>query len=93
MAQRQIEPHARASVFEATALSFQAGAELLAAAIDRIAAGDIGTAQNGAGSYQSWPTAAETAALRARGGSLLRLIDFARLLRTRLPRRHRADTS
>jgi hypothetical protein len=52
----------------------------LAAAIERLAAGETGQAQTGAGSYQSWPTRRENAALRARGGALARVMDFVRLL-------------
>jgi methionyl-tRNA formyltransferase len=87
VAQRLVEPCPGASVFESTAVCFREGTELLAAAIDRIVAGDGGQPQRGAGNYQSWPTAAENAALRARGAALLRCADFVRLLRTRLPRR------
>jgi methionyl-tRNA formyltransferase len=86
LAQRTVVPRPGASVFEATALCFREGAELLAAAIDRVAAGDSGVPQSGAGSYQSWPTSAEVSALRARGSALARLIDFGRLLGGRLPR-------
>ncbi len=80
LAQRIVETRPGASVFEATALCFREGAELLAAAIDRVAAGESGEPQSGAGSYQSWPASAEVAALHARGGALARVIDFVRLL-------------
>jgi len=86
LAQRPVEPHRGASVFESTALLYRKGAELLASAIDRVAAGETGAAQSGPGTYQSWPTAAETAALRRQGGALLRFMDFVRLARARLPR-------
>jgi hypothetical protein len=48
--------------------------------------GATGQPQNGAGSYQSWPTSAEVAALRARGGALARVMDFVRLMGGRLCR-------
>jgi methionyl-tRNA formyltransferase len=86
LAQQPVEPRRGASVFETTALLYRQGADLLASAIDRVAAGDKGTAQSGPGTYQSWPTAAETTELRRRGGALLRFMDFVRLARARLPR-------
>jgi len=85
VAQRPLERRAESSVFETTALLFREGAELLAAAIERIERGAAGTAQSGAGSYQSWPTRRELRTLRARGGALLRFADLARLVRGRLP--------
>jgi len=86
LAQQEVVPHRGASVFELTALLYRTGAELLASAIVRVAAGEPGTAQSGPGTYQSWPTAAETSALRRRVGALLRFMDFVRLARGRLPR-------
>jgi methionyl-tRNA formyltransferase len=87
VAQRGIAGRTGSSVFATTALLFREGAELLAAAIEPIAQGISGTAQSGAGSYQSWPTRREMRRLRARGGSLLRLTDLARLMLTRPPPR------
>jgi methionyl-tRNA formyltransferase len=86
LAQQEVVPRRGASVFELTALLYRDGAELLANAVDRLLAGDTGVAQSGPGSYQSWPTAAETAALRRQGGALLRFMDLVRLMRARLPR-------
>ena len=86
LAQQPVEGHRGASVFETTALLYREGAELLASAVARVTAGDRGTLQSGPGTYQSWPTAAETAALRRQGGALLRIMDFVRLARARLPR-------
>ena len=86
LAQQPVEPRRGASVFETTALLYRDGAELLASAVARVVAGDRGAAQSGPGSYQSWPTAAETAALRRRDGALLRFMDFVRLARGRFPR-------
>ena len=86
LAQRPIAPRRGASVFETTALLYREGAELLASVVGRVAAGDRGAAQSGPGTYQSWPTAAETAALRRQGGALLRFMDLVRLARARLPR-------
>jgi methionyl-tRNA formyltransferase len=86
LAQLAVAPRAGASVFELTALLYWQGAELLANAITGVAAGDRGIAQAGPGTYQSWPTAAETAALRRRGGALLRFMDLVQMTRGRLPR-------
>jgi methionyl-tRNA formyltransferase len=86
LAQQRIEPRRGASVFETTALLYRDGAELLANTVERVAAGDKGALQSGPGTYQSWPTAVEIAALRRRGGALLRLMDFVRLAQVRLPR-------
>ncbi|MHB8478452.1 MAG: formyltransferase family protein [Casimicrobiaceae bacterium] len=86
LAQRPVEPPSGASVFETTALLYRDGADLLASAVDRVATGDRGVAQSGPGSYQSWPTAGEIAALRRQGGALLRFKDLVRLARARLPR-------
>jgi methionyl-tRNA formyltransferase len=84
VAQRAFEPRTVSSVFATTAFLFREGAELLAAAIDPIARGATGTAQRGAGSYQSWPTRAELRAFRTRGGALLRFADLVQLARGRL---------
>jgi len=84
VAQRAFERRTPASVFATTAFLFREGAELLAAAIDPIARGTAGTAQSGAGSYQSWPTRAELRTFRGRGGALVRFVDLVRLARGRL---------
>jgi len=81
VAQRPIEGRADSSVFAITALLFREGAELLAQALEPIAAGATGRPQSGAGSYQSWPTRRELRSLRTRGGALLRLGDLVRLVR------------
>lgn len=86
LAQQPVEARRGASVFELTALLYGVGAELLASAVIAVAAGNKGTAQTSPGTYQSWPTAAETAALRRRGAALLRFMDLVRLTRARLPR-------
>jgi methionyl-tRNA formyltransferase len=80
VAQRSIARRSDSSVFATTALLFREGAELLAAEIESIIQGATGTEQSGAGSYQSWPTRREMVMLRARGGSLLRIADLARLV-------------
>jgi methionyl-tRNA formyltransferase len=80
VAQRSIAGPAGSSVFATTALLFREGAELLATAIESIVHGATGTAQSGAGSYQSWPTRREMLILHARGGALLRIADLARLV-------------
>jgi methionyl-tRNA formyltransferase len=81
VAQRPIEGRAGSSVFAITALLFREGAELLAQALEHVAAGATGSPQSGAGSYQSWPTRRELRSLRTRGGALLRLGDLVRLVR------------
>jgi methionyl-tRNA formyltransferase len=83
LGQRSIERRTGWSVFEATAVLFREGAELLAAAIDAVERGTTGSAQSGAGSYQSWPTPRELRDFRARGGALLRIADLLRLGRGR----------
>ncbi len=86
VAQQAVVARPGASVFEATALLFRVGADMLAGAIDRITAGYAGVPQSGIGNYQSWPSAAETAALRRQGGALVRGSDLIRLALGRLPR-------
>jgi methionyl-tRNA formyltransferase len=78
VAQRSTEAGGRCSVFGITARLFRDGAELLATAIESVAAGATGSPQRGIGSYQSWPTRAEVRQLRARGGTLLRFADLVR---------------
>jgi methionyl-tRNA formyltransferase len=85
IAQRSVGGEAGSSVFATTALLFREGAELLAAAMEQIARGSTGTPQNGAGSYQSWPTRQELRVLHASGGALLRFADLTRLARGKLP--------
>jgi len=85
VAQRSIERRAPWSVFEATAVLFREGAELLAAAIGPVEHGAMGSAQSGAGSYQSWPTRQELRNFRARGGALVRIADLVRLVRGQWP--------
>lgn len=74
---------AGASIFEATAALYDAGAQLLVAQIQRITLRERGVAQDGVGSYQSWPDRKEIRALRALGGVLIRWADFNRMLRGR----------
>jgi methionyl-tRNA formyltransferase len=78
VAQRSIERPARSSVFAITARLFREGAELLAGALESVAAGATGSPQSGTGSYQSWPTRREVGLLRTRGGALLRFGDLVR---------------
>jgi folate-dependent phosphoribosylglycinamide formyltransferase PurN len=83
--QRSIERRAAWSVFEATAVLFREGAELLAAAIGAVERGATGSPQSGAGSYQSWPTSQDRRHFRARRGTLVRIADLVRLVRRQLP--------
>ena len=84
---RPVEVPPAASVFAATALLFDAGAQALVSALPRLRAGDAGVAQPGTGSYQSWPTRAEVRALHDRGATLMHPADFAALRGA--PRRRR----
>jgi methionyl-tRNA formyltransferase len=59
------------SVFAATARLYARGAELLIGALDRIAAGEAGSPQPPGGSYDSWPTRAQVAALLGTGRRLV----------------------
>jgi methionyl-tRNA formyltransferase len=79
--QRSMTFRARASIFEATALLFREGADLLVAQIGRLERREGGTPQDAPGCYQSWPGRSEIRALHARGGALMRLSDFSRVLR------------
>jgi methionyl-tRNA formyltransferase len=83
--QRSIDRCAAWSVFEATAVLFREGAELLAAAIGPIERGATGSPQSGAGSYQSWPASQDRRKFRARGGALMRIADLLRLVRGQSP--------
>lgn len=67
---------AGASVFAATAALFGRGAELFLDALPDLAAGVPGTPQAAGGSYDSWPTPAQVAALRASGQRLARWRDL-----------------
>lgn len=69
-------------MFEATARLYRSGAELLEAAIGRLALEELsGDAPNSAaGSYQSWPSRGEVRALHELGHVLIHLGDFRRLL-------------
>lgn len=78
IAQRIVPAAALQSVFATTALLFKEGADLLAAAVERIGAGETGTAQSRPGTYQSWPSRMELKRFRARDGRLLRVSDFVR---------------
>ncbi|MEO8102685.1 MAG: formyltransferase family protein [Betaproteobacteria bacterium] len=82
---RAAEPHH--SVFWSTAQSYDRGALLLLAALDDIAGGVTGTPQPPGGSYDSWPDAAQVAALRRQGGKLQTMRDWGQLLRGHFPGR------
>lgn len=69
-----------ASVFDATAQMFRAGADLLAEALSDPKQNWVGTLQAEAGSYESWPTREEIRKSRKCGHPLLRVVDFARML-------------
>jgi methionyl-tRNA formyltransferase len=81
LSQRSPAIRPQASVFETTALLFREGAEMLVAQLGRVERREHGAPQNGAGSYQSWPSRAEVRALRALGAVLMRFSDFSRLTR------------
>jgi methionyl-tRNA formyltransferase len=77
VAQLPVPPATGASVLRTTAELFDQGARLLLAHLERIACGDLGTAQAEGGSYDSWPRPAEVRRLRRRGMRLYRLADLA----------------
>ena len=83
LAQQALPLPPRASLLEATAALFTAGAELLAASVGRISQRDPGTPQRAAGSYQGWPARHEVRALRALGIPLMRVADLAGVVRPR----------
>ena len=84
LSQRSPAIRPRASVFEATALLYREGAEILVSELARLKRREPGTPQRAAGSYQSWPSRAEVRALWALGGKLIRFSDFGRLTREAL---------
>ncbi len=67
LAQAPLALRPEESVLAATVRLYAHGAGLLAQNLERIAAGDPGAPQAAEGGYDSWPTAAQVAALRARG--------------------------
>jgi methionyl-tRNA formyltransferase len=77
---------AGSSVLAATAGLFERGAELLLESLDAILRGDPGVAQQGPGSYDAWPSAAQVRAFRRAGGRLVRAADLRVLLGARLQR-------
>jgi folate-dependent phosphoribosylglycinamide formyltransferase PurN len=64
------------SVLAATARLFECGAGLLLAQLEQVLAGDPGTPQAGAGSYDSWPTPAQVRALLDAGVDLVHAADL-----------------
>lgn len=69
------------SVLSVTARLFERGTELLLDRLGAILAGDPGTAQQGAGSYDSWPSSRQVGRLHHIGGVLVRAADLRRLFR------------
>jgi methionyl-tRNA formyltransferase len=69
------------SVLSVTARLFERGTELLLDRLGAILAGDPGTAQQGAGSYDSWPSSGQVDRLHHAGGALVRTADLRRLFR------------
>ena len=84
LAQREITPDPRDSVFRLTARLFQAGAELLVTQLDTILEGAVGREQEPGGNYDSWPTVEQVRALRLQGAVLVRVRDLFDLWRGRL---------
>jgi len=83
LAQARVDVAARDSVLAITARLFERGADLLLDKLDAILAGDPGVAQQGVGSYDSWPSSAQVARLRRAGGALVRATDLRCLSRGR----------
>jgi methionyl-tRNA formyltransferase len=78
LAQRPLATPPGASVFGATAVLFDGGAQLLGESVHRLGSAALGAAQPGTGSYQSWPSRAQLREFRRRGQRLLRLGELLR---------------
>ncbi|MBI1285516.1 MAG: hypothetical protein GC183_14470 [Thiobacillus sp.] len=86
LAQARVDVAASDSVLAITARLFERGADLLLDRLDAILAGDPGVAQQGAGSYDSWPSSAQVARFHRAGGALVRATDLRCLFRRRSTR-------
>jgi folate-dependent phosphoribosylglycinamide formyltransferase PurN len=83
LAQARVDIAASDSVLAITARLFERGADLLLDKLDAILAGDPGVAQQGVGSYDSWPSSGQVGRLHHSGGALVRAADLRRLFRRR----------
>jgi hypothetical protein len=81
LGQRVVEVRQSASIFEATAILFGEGAEILDGVLHRL--DGPGIEPHGDASYQSWPTPKEIRALRRLGVRLIRLAALRHLFRAR----------
>jgi methionyl-tRNA formyltransferase len=82
LAQGPVDVPSGASVFDATARLFDAGAMLLTQHLNLERGGDSGVAQAPDGSYHGWPMSHEVRTLRASGTVLMRLRDLWSLMRS-----------
>lgn len=87
LAQAKVDVGARDSVLAITARLFERGVELLLDRLDAILAGDPGVAQQGTGSYDSWPSSGQIASLHRAGGVLVRAADLRSVFSGRIRRR------
>jgi methionyl-tRNA formyltransferase len=79
LAQAEVDVAARDSVLAATTRLYEHGAEILLDKLGAILAGDPGMAQQGVGSYDSWPSSEQVGSLRHAGGALVRAMDLRRV--------------
>jgi len=79
LAQAEVDVAARDSVLAATTRLYEHGAEMLLDKLGAILAGDPGMAQQGVGSYDSWPSSEQVGSLRHAGGALVRAMDLRRV--------------
>jgi methionyl-tRNA formyltransferase len=75
LAQATLQPEAGESVLHANARLYDRGAALLTGLLDELEARVPGKAQDSAGTYDSWPSRADVAALRNRAVRLVRASD------------------
>lgn len=83
LAQAKVDAAESGSVLAITARLFERGADLLLDKLDAILAGDPGVAQQGVGSYDSWPSSAQVARFHRAGGALVRATNLRCLFRRR----------
>jgi len=83
LAQAMIAVTPSDSVLSVTSRLFERGTELLLDKLGAILAGDPGTAQQGAGNYDSWPSSEQVGRFHRAGGELVRASDLRHLFSRR----------
>jgi methionyl-tRNA formyltransferase len=86
LAQARIAVAPSDSVLAVTARLFELGTELLLDKLGAVLGGDPGTAQQGSGSYDSWPTSGQVGSLHHGGGALVKAADLRSLFLKRRTR-------